>query len=304
MFVGPIVPEAYGEYGAFCGERMRATQHVTHHGGPSLALGREQRRFLLALYEREQQEFARWLKMRGLPRPGMVEELVVQLDEESLALKGATLRWEAPWSAMLRRLNPSGDARAGKNLARAADRLEARGLIWVKPSRTGHYRRRMGCGLTELGRSEAAREVEALSDPAERKVSRESELVEPHYRQWRARRTELERRLRDEDFVMQASDENLAILQRQLTQARVLQEFARRVLRLIAAEHLKPDPPGVTSAVLTAKVSTRESYGPIDDETSALMDAMLCEVVSQAMTEKRAARTSRILSRALDGDED
>ena len=269
-----------------------------------MALGREQRRLLLALYEREHEEVTRWLEIGGLPPAGMVEEPVVRFDADSLVIKGTRPRREAPWSAMLRRLNRCGNARVGKNLARAADSLETRGLIWLKPSRTGNYRRRQSCGLTDLGRFQAAREVAALAAPDEPKEPRESEIVEPHYRRWQLRRTELERRSRDEDFVMQASDEELALLQRELTQARVLQEFASRDLPLIAADHLEPDPPGVSRAVLTVTGSTRESYGPIDDDTRRLMDAMLRDVVSRAMTEKRAARTSRILSRILDEDED
>ena len=186
VFVSLMAIEAYGVYGEFCGEQRRATHHVTHHvthhGGPPLALGREQRRLLLKPFAREKhEEFRRWLEMGGLPPTGMVEELVVRLDAESLAIKGARPRRKAPWSAMLRRLNPREDARVGKNLARAADSLERRGLVWLKPPRTEDYRRRKSCGLTDLGRIQAVREVEALAAPAEPKESRQSEIVDPHY---------------------------------------------------------------------------------------------------------------------------
>lgn len=131
-----------------------------------------------------------------------------------------------------------------------------------------------------------------------------TEIVGPHYRHWQTRRTELEARSRSEAFVVQASDEELAALQRMLTQARTLQEYADRVLPEIEAAHLEPDPPGGSRAVLTVHGSTRLPYNPVDEETMQLIAVMVSDVASRASTMKRETRATQILKSPLDADED
>ena len=277
---------------------------MTHHGGPLLALGGVQRSLLQALYDREQEELKRSLETGALTQAMIVEASLGRDDDQAVVIKEVRPRLEAPWSAVIRRLNPSGDVSSGNNLARVADALEKRGLIWIKPPRTSGHRRRKSCGLTDLGRTMVASGATRTSDSDGERSPFAWEFVEQHYRRWQARRTELESRLRDRDFVFRASDSDLADLQRQLTQARELQAFVTGDLLLIAEIHSRPDPPGESSAVLTVTGSTRESYGRADDETKGHAQAMLHDVVSRAMAAKRAARTSRILSPTLGADED
>lgn len=273
-----------------------------------MGLGRRQKQLLVEIYKREEEEYARWRDTDALPLAGTAEERAVGLDRAAPAVKSPFPRLEARWHTIVRRVKLDDDPRVEKNLARVADSLEDRGLIWIKPPRTGSYRLIETCGLTRRGRVEASRQF--IRQPKVRApavastATRHSEIVGPHYRRWQTKRTELEARLRDEDFVMQASDEDIASLQRSLTQARTLQEYADRVLPEIEADHLMPDPPGAVRSVLTITASTRLPYNPVDEETMQIINAMVRDVASRASTKKQETRATQILKLPLDEDEE
>jgi hypothetical protein len=75
---------------------------------------------------------------------------------------------------------------------------------------------------------------------------------------------------------------------RELDQATVLQDYAKKVLPEIAAHNARPDPPGVVTATLMVSFSTREPHHRVEAETLKIMREMASEVKRKAEALKRS----------------
>lgn len=274
-----------------------------------MRLGQKQKDLLVELYQREEEEYARWRDSGGLPLAGIPEERSVGLEATGPETKAPAPNVAAPWSALLRRMTPEGASEPDGNLARMADALEARGLIWISPPKEeGRRRLRKACGLEMPGRVEAQRELarrrQASARVEQQPGTRFSAIVKPHHERWRSRRTKLEGLMRDYHHAVTASTDELAKLHRDLAQARALQEYAAKVLPQFEIDHADPDPPDGVRAVLTVFGSIREVYSPLDAETLAIMGEMVRDVVRRAESAKRSNKVARIRNQALGQDED
>ncbi|MDZ7799981.1 MAG: hypothetical protein U5K81_04185 [Trueperaceae bacterium] len=272
-------------------------RHTKRHTNPQLGIW--QRSLLIFAYEKEQKFFAAWESEDSIPVAGGRTGDNASEHVRALPTKPPRPPRTVAWLEARRAINHERERKIDTRLADAVDQLEERGFVDVAPPRRpGRKRRRRHYQLTDQGRGRAAmlvnhkasREAGVPGDVGGQRYK--SDLVWPHYLQWKTKRDELERGLHDTLRMTRMTEQELAEELRALIRARVLQEYAKRTLPEIESAHSEPAPHGMGTATLTIMFSVAEA-GSVDKYTVDIMSAMVSDVASKANAKKKQAEQRR-----------